>query len=136
MRNRLPFIAPLLAAALVLCAFAAPAQQVTFPDPLFVTAGTAWSITLDDSDPNAGVGYKLVPPKGSSSEGLLTLTYSDGDYLLASLPNKPPMKITISPLPLGKSCPYSRYADNATYTIQVAAGSTTYYGCGYFTQQQ
>lgn len=128
--------APLIAAAIALFAFATPAtaQQVTFPAPLFVTTGSNWSITLDDSEPAEGVSYKLVPPQGGESDGWLTLTYSNGDYLLASLPGKPPMAITIAPLPLGKSCPYSRSASNATYTIQVAARATTYYGCGYFTQ--
>lgn len=138
MHSRNPLAALPLAATLALCAFAPPAaaQQVTFPDPLFVTTGTSWSITLDDSDPAKGVSYKLVPPNGNSSTGWLMLNYLDGDYLLASLPGQPPMNIDIDPIPLGKSCPYSRSADNATYTIKVAAQTGTYYGCGYFTQQQ
>ncbi|MCF7223558.1 hypothetical protein [Marilutibacter chinensis] len=136
--RKLNVTAILLAAALALGTFAAPvaAQQVTFPAPLFVTSGTNWNITLDDSDPNEGVSYTLVPANGNKSTGWLTLTYSQGDYLLTNIPGGSRMNITISPIPLGKSCPYSRTADNATYTIQVAAGSVTYYGCGYFTQQQ
>ncbi|WP_111265039.1 hypothetical protein [Marilutibacter maris] len=132
-------IASLLAATFALVAFAPPAaaQQVTFPNPLFVTTGTiGWSVTLDDSDPNRGVEYSLVLPRTSKSSGWLVLDYSGDAYELQSLPGKPAVTAKIAPIPQGGQCPYSRNAPNATYTIEFILRNVIYRGCGYFTQPQ
>ena len=133
------FVASLLVAMLTLMTFAPPAaaQQVTFPNPLFVTTGTSdWNLALDDSDPERGVDYRFSLARAGKSSGLLVLDYSDGAYQLQNLPGQTPVAAKIQPIPLGGQCPYSRTAPNATYTVEFVLRNVIYRGCGYFTQAQ
>ncbi|WP_363799734.1 hypothetical protein ABU614_06180 [Lysobacter firmicutimachus] len=144
-----------LGLAALLAASPAPAQQITFPAPVFRGGNTDWQVKLTTAR-DLSVGYELKVPRAKRLSGPLQqqATEGHGRYTLVgkiALKTTTNISVQLAPVKLGEVCKDKKgntkdpNGQPFTYAIQildldkpVKIGSTViplWFGCGRFTDQ-